>query len=146
MGIRTGRLQKRVYQDTLWVYNLECYAGLQYADLRTAGSEKPAKKGRHIMAYVVAAIWTAKEGQGETILEVIKKMTPLSRQEPGCLFYQAQRSPTDPNVFFLYEQYVDAAGYEAHMATEPFKENILGKVVPMLETRVRDFYHVVEPA
>jgi hypothetical protein len=27
--------------------------------------------------------------------------------------------------------------------TEPFKENM---VVPMLETRVRDFYEVVEPA
>ena len=56
------------------------------------------------MAYVVAAIWTAKEGQEEKILEVIKQMTPLSRQEPGCLYYQAQRSPTDPRVFFLYEQ------------------------------------------
>ena len=31
------------------------------------------------------------------------------------------------------------------MTTEPFKENILGKVVPMLETRVRNFYEVVEP-
>jgi len=29
------------------------------------------------MAYVVAAIWTAKEGQEEKILEVIKQMTPL---------------------------------------------------------------------
>jgi quinol monooxygenase YgiN len=62
------------------------------------------------MAYVVAAIWTAKEGQEEKILEVIKKMTPLSRQEPGCLYYQAQRSPDNPRVFFLYEQYVDAPG------------------------------------
>jgi len=50
------------------------------------------------MAYVVAAIWTAKEGQEETILEVIKKMTPLSRQEPACLFYQVQRSSTDPRI------------------------------------------------
>ena len=31
------------------------------------------------------------------------------------------------------------------MATEPFKENILGKVVPMLESRVRSIYEVVEP-
>jgi quinol monooxygenase YgiN len=69
------------------------------------------------MAYVVAAIWRAKEGQADTILRVIEKMTPLSRQESGCLFYQAHRSPTDPHLFFLYEQYVDAAGYEAHMAT-----------------------------
>ena len=36
--------------------------------------------------------------------------------------------------------------HHAHMATEAFKENILGKVVPLLESRVRDFYEVVEPA
>ena len=31
------------------------------------------------------------------------------------------------------------------MTTEAFKENILGKVVPMLETRVRSFYEIVSP-
>lgn len=31
------------------------------------------------------------------------------------------------------------------MATDAFKENILGRVVPMLESRVRDFYEVLEP-
>ncbi len=36
------------------------------------------------MAYVVAALWRAKKGQEETIASVIEKMTPLSRQEPGC--------------------------------------------------------------
>ena len=50
------------------------------------------------MAYVVAAIWTAKEGQEEKILEVIKQMTPLSRQEPACLYYQAQRSPSSKDA------------------------------------------------
>jgi len=45
----------------------------------------------------------------------------------------------------LYEQYVDENGYKAHQATDAFKENILGKVVPMLESRVRTFYDVVEP-
>ena len=82
------------------------------------------------MAYVVAAIWRAKEGQADTILRVIEKMTPPSRKEPGCLFYQAQRSPTDPNLFFLYEQYVDEAGYEAHMATPHFEQYVKGEAIP----------------
>ena len=92
------------------------------------------------MAYVVAAIWSAKEGQEETILRVIEQMTPLSRQEPGCLFYQAHRSPTDPRLFFLYEQYVDAAGYEAHMATPHFEQYVKGEAIPNLESRERAFY------
>ncbi len=95
------------------------------------------------MAYVVAAIWRAKEGQADTILRVIEKMTPLSRQEPGCLFYQAHRSPTDPNLFFLYEQYVDEAGYEAHMAAPHFKQYVKGEVIPNLESRERAFYETI---
>lgn len=95
------------------------------------------------MAYVVAAIWRAKEGQADTILRVIEKMTPLSRQEPGCLFYQAHRSPTDPNLFFLYEQYVDEAGYEAHMATSHFEQYVKGEVIPNLESRERAFYETI---
>jgi quinol monooxygenase YgiN len=95
------------------------------------------------MAYVVAAIWRAKEGQADTIIRVIEKMTPLSRQEPGCLFYQAHRSPTDPNLFFLYEQYKDAAGYEAHMATAHFEQYVRGEAIPNLESRERAFYETL---
>ena len=96
------------------------------------------------MAYVVAAIWKAKEGQADTVLRVIEKMTPLSRKEPGCLFYQAHRSPDNPNVFFLYEQYKDAAGYEAHMATSHFEQYVRGEAIPNLESRERAFYETID--
>jgi autoinducer 2-degrading protein len=95
--------------------------------------------------YVVAAEYYAKEGKDNEIAAILKKMIPISRAEPGCALYTVNRSVDDPRKFLLYEQYRDKAGYEAHMATEPFKENILGKVVPMLESRVRNFYEVVEP-
>ena len=96
------------------------------------------------MAYVVAAIWTAKERQEEKILEVIKQMTPLSRQEPACLYYQAQRSPEKPRVFFLYEQYIDEAGYEAHMTTPHFERYVKGDAIPNLESRERAFYETID--
>ena len=69
------------------------------------------------MAFVVAAIWKAKEGEEKRVEETIVKMTPLSRAEEGNLYYQAQVSPEDPRTFFLYEQYVDEAGYETHKAS-----------------------------
>jgi quinol monooxygenase YgiN len=96
------------------------------------------------MAYVVAAIWTAKEGQEETILDVIKKMAPLSRQEPACVYYQAQRSPENLRVFFLYEQYINEAGYEAHMATPHFERYVKGEAIPNLESRERAFYETID--
>jgi quinol monooxygenase YgiN len=94
--------------------------------------------------FVVAAQYTIKEGNEQAVINILKKMIPLSRAEPGCKFYSVNQSPDNPRKLLLYEQYVDRAGYEAHMATEAFKENILGKVVPMLESRVRDFYETVE--
>ena len=96
--------------------------------------------------YVVAAQYYAKEGKDDEIAAILQTMIPISSAEPGCALYTVNRSLEDPRKFLLYEQYHDRAGYDAHMATEPFKENILGKVVPMLETRERHFYDVVTPA
>jgi quinol monooxygenase YgiN len=95
------------------------------------------------MAFVVAALWRAKKGQESTIQRIIETMTPLSRQEPACLAYQAHRSTTDPQLFFLYEQYVDEAGYEAHMATPHFEKYVRGEAIPNLESRERSFYELI---
>jgi quinol monooxygenase YgiN len=95
--------------------------------------------------YVVAAQYTVQEGKEKAVIDILKKMIPISRAEPGCKLYMVNQSPENPRKLLLYEQYVDKSGYEAHMATTAFKDNILGKVVPMLESRVREFYEVVEP-
>jgi quinol monooxygenase YgiN len=96
------------------------------------------------MAYVVAATYRCKPGEEEKVREVLETMAPLSRQEPGCLFYQAHRSPDDPLVFFLYEQYRDEAGYQAHMITEHFERYIKGEAIPRLESRERAFYQTLD--
>jgi len=92
------------------------------------------------MAYIVAATYRAKEGEEEKVREVLETMAPLSRAEPACRFYQAHRSPEDPRVFFLYEQYDDEAGYRAHMATDHFETYVRGEAIPRLESRERAFY------
>jgi quinol monooxygenase YgiN len=92
------------------------------------------------MAFVVAATWIAKPGEEGRVEEVIRTLTPLSRAEEKNLFYQAQVSPEDPRVFFLYEQYVDESGYEDHKATPYFKEHVFDYVLEYLESReVRTF-------
>ena len=96
--------------------------------------------------FVVAAQYYTQPGKDDEVAAVLTEMTTISRAEPGCALYLVNRSVDDPRRFLLYEQYYDRSGYEAHMATGPFKQKILGTVVPMLETRVREFYDVVEPA
>jgi len=95
--------------------------------------------------YVVAAQYTVMEGKEKDVLDILKKMIPLSRAEPGCEVYMVNQSLEDKRKLLLYEVYVNEDGYKAHQATEAFKENILGKVIPMLESRMRTFYDVVEP-
>ena len=92
------------------------------------------------MAYVVAATYRAKEGEEERIREILELMAAPSRAEPACRFYQAHRSPEDPRIFFLYEQYDDEAGYQAHMASEHFERHIKGEAIPRLESRQRAFF------
>ena len=96
------------------------------------------------MAYVVCAKWTAKEGKEDRLVEIIEEMTGPSRSEPGNLYYQAQRSPDNPRLFFLYEQYADEAGYEAHMASEHFTRLVKEEAIPnILEAREREFYETI---
>lgn len=96
------------------------------------------------MAFVVAAIWKAKEGEEKRVEETIRKMTPLSREEEGNVFYQAQVSPEDPRTFFLYEQYVDEAGYDAHKATSYFQENVFDYIIEYLEERSVKTYQTID--
>jgi quinol monooxygenase YgiN len=96
------------------------------------------------MAYVVSALWRAKEGKADRLMEVIDEMTQPSRAEPGNLFYQAQRSVDDPQLFYLYEQYTDEAGYQAHMDSEHFTRLVKNEAIPeLLEDRERAFYETL---
>lgn len=92
------------------------------------------------MAYVVTAKWTANPGHEDRIARICDEMTEPSRAEPGNHFYQAHRSPEDPRLFYLYEQYEDEAGYEAHMESEHFTRLVKGEAIPHLESREREFY------
>jgi quinol monooxygenase YgiN len=96
------------------------------------------------MAFVVAATWKAKEGEEGRVEEVIRTMTPLSRDEEGNLFYQAQVNPEDPRTFFLYEQYTDEAAYEAHKATPHFQEHVFGYILEYLEERSVKTYTTID--
>ena len=92
------------------------------------------------MAYVVSALWRANEGEEERIARICDEMTEPSRSEPGNLFYQSHRSAEDPRLFYLYEQYVDEAGYQAHQDTDHFQRLVVGEAIPNLESRERAFF------
>ena len=96
------------------------------------------------MPYVVCAHWHAKPGEEDRLAAVIEELTPPTRAEPACRYYQAQRSVDDGRHFLLYEQYDDAAGYEAHMASEHFTRLVKELAIPtLIEDRERAFYQTI---
>lgn len=93
--------------------------------------------------YVVVARFVANEGSGDEVAALLAEMTPFSKAEPGCRAYIINRSVEEPNTFLLYEQYVDAAAFDAHRDNPEFQRIIIGQVVPLLADRGREIFEVV---
>src|SRR5215210_6223 len=96
------------------------------------------------MAYVLAARWVAKEGEEENVRAALERLAGPTREEPGCLMWQPHRDPDEPRVFFVYEQYEDAAAFEAHGASDHFQDHGVGDAIPRLESRERAFYETLD--
>lgn len=96
------------------------------------------------MSFAVAARWVAKPGEEDEVLRCLKELAPLSRAESGCRFYQANRDPDDPHIFFLYEIYDDRAAADAHWASPHFEQHAARGAIPRLEARERWFYETVD--
>ena len=92
------------------------------------------------MPFVVIAMWRARTGEEENVLQAITKLVAPSRAEKGCLMYQPNRDVDNPRVFVIYEQYVDEAAYRTHTETAHFRRHAIRDGIPRLESRTRSFY------
>jgi (4S)-4-hydroxy-5-phosphonooxypentane-2,3-dione isomerase len=53
---------------------------------------------------------------------IVANATASREKEPGCRQFDVCRDPADPQLFFLYELYDDAAAFDAHCRTAHFLE------------------------
>jgi quinol monooxygenase YgiN len=93
--------------------------------------------------YVVVARYVVQDGSGDEVAEYLAEVAPSANAEPGCLAYVVNRSVEDPNTFLLYEQYVDAAAFDAHRENPEVQRLVIGKVIPLLASRSREIFDVV---
>ena len=68
----------------------------------------------HNEGFVVAINIVAKEGKGDAVANILQGLIEPTMAEASVKFFMPYRSPTDPLSFFIYELYVDEAGWEAH--------------------------------
>lgn len=92
---------------------------------------------------VIVATYRARPGEENRIAGAMSEMVRRSRAEEGCVTYLFHQSRDDPQEFLIYEQYVSEEAFEAHKASDHFRDIVLGTVVPLLESRVVKFYDLM---
>jgi quinol monooxygenase YgiN len=86
--------------------------------------------------FVVAISIEAKPGQEDAVGALLQGLVEPSTAEPGVKLFLPYRSPTNPASYFLYELYVDEAGWQQHQETAHFKAAI-ADLVPRTASRER---------
>jgi quinol monooxygenase YgiN len=97
-----------------------------------------------MMTFVVTATWTPHEGAKQEIEAILRELVHETRQEPGCMEFIAHRSRTNPNEFFLYEQYQSEEDWLRHQKTAHFTTLVLQRAVPLLQRRERLTFDILE--
>lgn len=62
----------------------------------------------------------------DEVARLLTEAARLSREEPGCLRFEAFHSQSDPNVFLLCERWESEAAWQAHR--EIYQPQVLPKV------------------
>jgi autoinducer 2-degrading protein len=83
----------------------------------------------------VIARWKAHAGEEETVERIVRELAAASLEEPGCREYRVSRSVEEERTFVLYEEYDDAAAFQAHRDSEHFRRLALEDGIPRLENR-----------
>lgn len=81
--------------------------------------------------------FVALEGKGDEVSEVLQTQARNSlEKESGCRHFDVCRNPEEPNKFFLYELYDDAAAVDAHGKTDHYVA-FRARLDPLLDSRNR---------
>jgi quinol monooxygenase YgiN len=86
--------------------------------------------------FVVAIQLEANPGEEERLATSLQELVGPTMAEPGVKLFLPYRSPTDTRLFFVYELYVNEAGWAAHQQTNHFKA-FVDEMLPRLARRER---------
>ncbi len=73
------------------------------------------------------------ESNIEKVREFLTEAGRLSREEPGCLAFEACHSQNDPNLFMLIERWESKEAWEVHKTAKAFTEIYQPKVLPLVD-------------
>ena len=65
---------------------------------------------------ILHATFTALPGNEEEVARLIAEFGDVVRREPGNVVFDVTRERDRPERFFVYEEYVDEAAFQAHLS------------------------------
>lgn len=75
--------------------------------------------------------------------ELLAMQVNLSRQEPGCVRFEAFESQTVPGTFILIERWESQAALDTHRTAKGFTTVYAPQVLPLVE-RVAHVCHILQ--
>jgi quinol monooxygenase YgiN len=88
----------------------------------------------------VIARYTVRAGEEDEVLSLLGELAEVSRTEPGNVSFVAYRSLDEGHEIVLLERYASRAAFAAHRETPHFKDLVLSRIAPRLDSRVVDTY------
>lgn len=67
------------------------------------------------------------------VRELLAQCGRLSRQEPGCVSYDAFHSQADAKLFMLVERWESQQSWEEHRTRQAFTEIYVPQVIPLVD-------------
>lgn len=87
---------------------------------------------QHIFIF---AKWQVKDGELQTVLDLLPSLIEKSRNEEGNLFYKIYQDNAEPNTLMLSESYRDMASIESHKNSDHYQGIAVKQIIPLLENR-----------
>lgn len=84
---------------------------------------------------LVFATWKVKEGELDTVLNLLKTVHNETIKEEGNMFYKIHQSTADVNALVLFEGYTNEAAVAKHRDSIHYQCIVVKEIMPLLENR-----------
>lgn len=84
------------------------------------------------MELFLFARFHARVGNQDAVRQAIHDVQGPTREEPGCLGYQAFQSVRDRDEFYIHSRWRDMAAFERH-ASLPHTVSFIARVEPLID-------------
>ena len=89
------------------------------------------------MMITVIAHYTAAAGAADAVRQLLAGHAAASRDEPGCLQFDAHQGIDNPDEFALVERYESQAAFAEHRRTPHLRRNVETELVVLFTARSR---------